>query len=232
MKWNRKKGLVLTALLMAFSLTAGIPSEAAEGYRIGIGKDQTVKAGQTVTLDVTVSAPGGTFNTADLTFSYEKDYLTFDQNASTGLDGYTVQEENGKLRILKYGEKQQDGKVLQLAFHTEKAGTTKVTIDSAKMDTESQAITRDAPEAEKAPAQATLTIEAKAKPGKKHHHSSGSTDETTSAGTDTVASAASAPQNLQSAKTGDQGPMIWMIAAVVAAFGCLLVLSRKRRKHE
>jgi len=232
MKWNRKKGLVLTALLMAFSLTAGIPSEAAEGYRIGIEKDQTVKAGQTVTLDVVVSAPGGTFNTADLTFSYEKDYLTFDQNASTGLDGYTVQEENGKLRLLKYGEKQQDGKVLQLAFHTEKAGTTKVTIDSARMDTESQAITRDAPEAEKAPAQATLTIEAKAKPGKKHHHSSSSTEETTSAGTDTAAAAASAPQNLQSAKTGDQGPKIWMIAAVVAAFGCLLVLSRKRRKHE
>ena len=149
MKWNRKKGLALAALLMAFSLAAGIPSEAAENYRIGIGKDQTVKADQTVTLDVTVSAPGGTFNTAELTFSYEKDYLTFDQKASTGLDDYTVQEENGKLRLLKYGEKQQDGKVFQLAFHTEKAGTTKVTIDSAQMDVESQAITRDAPEAEK-----------------------------------------------------------------------------------
>ncbi len=232
MKWNRKKGLVLTALLMAFSLAAGIPSEAAEGYRIGIGKDQTVKAGQTVTLDVTVSAPGGTFNTADLTFSYEKDYLTFDQNASTGLDDYTVQEENGKLRILKYGEKQQDGKVLQLAFHTEKAGTTKVTIDSAKMDTESQAITRDAPEAEKAPAQATLTIEAKAKPGKKHHHSSSSTDETISARTETAAAAASIPQNLQSAKTGDQGPMIWIVLVAVAMIGCIWVLTRKRRKHE
>lgn len=254
MKWNRKKGLVLTALLMAFSLTAGIPSEAAEGYRIGIGKDQTVKAGQTVTLDVTVSAPGGTFNTADLTFSYEKDYLTFDQNASTGLDDYTVQEENGKLRLLKYGEEQQAGKAFQLAFHTEKAGTTKVTIDSARIDTESQAITRDAPEAEKAPAQATLTIETKEEPGKddpgkndpgkneptknntsgkkKHHHSSSSTDETTSAGTDTAAAAASTPQNLQSAKTGDQGPMIWIIAAIAAAFGCLLVLIRKRRKHE
>ena len=76
----------LAALLMAFSLAAGIPSEAAENYRIGIGKDQTVKADQTVTLDVTVAAPGGTFNTADLTFSYEKEYLTFDQKASTGLD--------------------------------------------------------------------------------------------------------------------------------------------------
>ena len=149
MKWNRKKGLTLAAFLMAFSLAAGIPSEAAENYRIGIGKDQTVTADQTVLLDITVAAPGGTFNTADLTFSYEKDYLTFDQKASTGLDGYTVQEENGKLRLLKYGEKQQDGKVFQLAFHTEKAGTTKVTIDSAQMDVESQAITRDAPEAEK-----------------------------------------------------------------------------------
>ena len=149
MKWNRKKGLTLAAFLMAFSLAAGIPSEAAENYRIGIGKDQTVTADQTVLLDITVAAPGGIFNTADLTFSYEKDYLTFDQKASTGLDDYTVQEENGKLRLLKYGEKQQDGKVFQLAFHTEKAGTTKVTIDSAQMDVESQAITRDAPEAEK-----------------------------------------------------------------------------------
>ena len=149
MKWNRKKGLTLAAFLMAFSLAVGIPSEAAENYRIGIGKDQTVTADQTVLLDITVAAPGGTFNTADLTFSYEKDYLTFDQKASTGLDDYTVQEENGKLRLLKYGEKQQDGKVFQLAFHTEKAGTTKVTIDSAQMDVESQAITRDAPEAEK-----------------------------------------------------------------------------------
>lgn len=137
MKWNRKKGLTLAAFLMAFSLAAGIPSEAAENYRIGIGKDQTVTADQTVLLDITVAAPGGTFNTADLTFSYEKDYLTFDQKASTGLDDYTVQEENGKLRLLKYGEKQQDGKVFQLAFHTEKAGTTKVTIDSAQMDVES-----------------------------------------------------------------------------------------------
>ena len=232
MKWNRKKGLALAALLMAFSLAAGIPSEAAENYRIGIGKDQTVKADQTVTLDVTVAAPGGTFNTADLTFSYEKEYLTFDQKASTGLDGYTVQEENGKLRILKYGEKQQDGKVLQLAFHTEKAGTTKVTIDSAKMDTESQAITRDAPEAEKDPAQATLTIKTNAGTGKKHHHSSSSTDETTSAGTETAAAAASTPQNLQSAKTGDQGPMIWIVLVAVAMIGCIWVLTRKRRKHE
>lgn len=232
MKWNRKKGLVLTALLMTFCLAAGIPSEAAEGYRIGIGKDQTVKVDQTVTLDVTATVPGGVFNTADMTFSYEKEYLTFDKDASTGLDDYTVQEEDGKLRILKYGENHQDGNIFQLAFHTEKAGTTKVTIDSACMDTESQAITRDAPEAEKAPAQATLTIKAKAKPGKKHHHSSSSTDETTSAGTDTAAAAASTPQNLQSANTGDQGPMLWIIAAVAAAFGCLLVLSRKRRKHE
>ena len=232
MKWNRKKGLALAALLMAFSLAAGIPSEAAENYRIGIGKDQTVKADQTVTLDVTVSAPGGTFNTADLTFSYEKDYLTFDQKASTGLDGYTVQEENGKLRILKYGEKQQDGKVLQLAFHTEKAGTTKVTLDSARMDVESQAITRDAPEAEKDPAQATLTIEAKAKPGKKHRHSSSKTEETATSGSNTAAAAASTPQNLQSAKTGDQGPMLWIVLAAVAMIGCIWVLTRKRRRHE
>ena len=232
MKWNRKKGLTLAAFLMAFSLAAGIPSEAAENYRIGIGKDQTVTADQTVLLDITVAAPGGTFNTADLTFSYEKDYLRFDQKASTGLDDYTVQEENGKLRLLKYGEKQQDGKVFQLAFHTEKAGTTKVTIDSAQMDVESQAITRDAPEAEKDPAQATLTIEAKAKPGKKHHHSSSKTEETATSGSNTAAAAASTPQNLQSAKTGDQGPMLWIVLAAVAMIGCIWVLTRKRRRHE
>ena len=223
MKWNRKKGLTLAAFLMAFSLAAGIPSEAAENYRIGIGKDQTVTADQTVLLDITVAAPGGIFNTAD---------LTFDQKASTGLDGYTVQEENGKLRLLKYGEKQQDGKVFQLAFHTEKAGTTKVTIDSAQMDVESQAITRDAPEAEKDPAQATLTIEAKAKPGKKHHHSSSKTEETATSGSNAAATAASTPQNLQSAKTGDQGPMLWIVLAAVAMIGCIWVLTRKRRRHE
>ena len=116
--------------------------------------------------------------------------------------------------------------------HTEKAGTTKVTIDSARMDTENQAITRDAPEAEKDPAQATLTIEAKAKPGKKHHHSSSKTEETVTAGTNTVATEASAPQNLQSAKTGDQGPMIWIVLVAVAMIGCIWVLTRKRRKHE
>ena len=217
MKWNRKKGLTLAAFLIAFSLAAGIPSEAAENYRIGIGKDQTVTADQTVLLDITVAAPGGTFNTADLTFSYEKDYLTFDQKASTGLDGYTVQEENGKLRLLKYGEKH---------------GTTKVTIDSAQMDVESQAITRDAPEAEKDPAQATLTIEAKAKPGKKHHHSSSKTEETATSGSNAAAAAASTPQNLQSAKTGDQGPMLWIVLAAVAMIGCIWVLTRKRRRHE
>ena len=143
-----------------------------------------------------------------------------------------MQEENGKLRLLKYGEKQQDGKVFQLAFHTEKAGTTKVTIDSAQMDVESQAITRDAPEAEKDPAQATLTIEAKAKPGKKHHHSSSKTEETATSGSNTAAAAASTPQNLQSAKTGDQGPMLWIVLAAVAMIGCIWVLTRKRRRHE
>ena len=214
---------------MTFCLAAGIPSEAAEGYRIGIEKDQTVKVDQTVTLDVTATVPGGVFNTADMTFSYEKEYLTFDKEASTGLDDYTVQEEDGKLRILKYGENHQDGNVFQLAFHTEKAGTTKVTIDSACMDTESQAITRDAPEAEKAPAQAVLTIQKKAK---KHHHSSSSDEQTASDGTNAAAAAASTPQNLQSANTGDQGPMIWIMVAVAAAVGCLWVLSRKRRKHE
>ena len=143
----------------------------------------------------------------------------------------TVQEENGKLRLLKYGEKQQDGKVFQLAFHTEKAGTTKVTLDSARMDVESQAITRDAPEAEKDPAQATLTIEAKAKPGKKHRHSSSKTEETATSGSNTAA-AASTPKNLQSAKTGDQGPMLWIVLAAVAMIGCIWVLTRKRRRHE
>ena len=143
-----------------------------------------------------------------------------------------MQEENGKLRLLKYGEKQQDGKVFQLAFHTEKAGTTKVTIDSAQMDVESQAITRDAPEAEKDPAQATLTIEAKAKPGKKHHHSSSKTEETATSGSNAAATAASTPQNLQSAKTGDQGPMLWIVLAAVAMIGCIWVLTRKRRRHE
>ena len=100
------------------------------------------------------------------------------------------------------------------------------------MDVESQAITRDAPEAEKDPAQATLTIEAKAKPGKKHHHSSSKTEETATSGSNTAAAAASTPQNLQSAKTGDQGPMLWIVLAAVAMIGCIWVLTRKRRRHE
>ena len=93
-------------------------------------------------------------------------------------------------------------------------------------------IWKDAPEAEKDPAQATLTIEAKAKPGKKHHHSSSKTEETATSGSNAAATAASTPQNLQSAKTGDQGPMLWIVLAAVAMIGCIWVLTRKRRRHE
>ena len=226
MKWNRKKGLILTALLMVFSLTAALPSEAAENYRIGIGKDQTVEKDKTVSLDVTVSAPGGVFQTADMTFSYDKEYLSFDKNASTGLDGYTVQEQDGKLRILRYGEQQKEGRIFQLAFRTEKAGTTRVKIDSARMDTGNQAVTRDAPEATCDPKEAVLTV--KEKTGKKHHSSSGTTEETTTSG----AQAAASPQQLTSAKTGDPGYAVWILTAVVALTGCIWIFVRKRKKYE
>ena len=233
MKWNRKKGLTLAAFLMAFSLAAGIPSEAAENYRIGIGKDQTVTADQTVLLDITVAAPGGTFNTADLTFSYEKDYLTFDQKASTGLDDYTVQEENGKLRLLKYGEKQQDGKVFQLAFHTEKAGTTKVTIDSAQMDVESQAITRACTGSRERSGTGYPDHRGKSKAGKETpSFLPVKTEETATSGIKYSCSGSVYTSESAVCQDGDQGPMLWIVLAAVAMIGCIWVLTRKRRRHE
>lgn len=121
----------------------------ATGYTVSMGADQQLVSGQKVRIPVTVasSEKGITgFNAYDMTFTYDPAALTLNttSNAAANL---TVEDNNGTVRVRRYGATQALGEALALEFTANKATSSTVTLTAAKFDLDANSINFDAPDA-------------------------------------------------------------------------------------
>ena len=125
------------------------PIPTATGYTVSMGADQQVAAGQQVRIPVTVASgeKGITgFNAYDMTFTYDPAALTL--NTKTGAAAnLTVEDNNGTVRVRRYGDAVPLGEALALQFTAKATATSTVTLTNAKFDLDANSINFDAPEA-------------------------------------------------------------------------------------
>ena len=125
------------------------PIPTATGYTVSMGADQQVAAGQQVRIPVTVASgeKGITgFNAYDMTFTYDPAALTL--NTKTGdAANLTVEDNNGTVRVRRYGATQALGEALALEFTAKATATSTVKLTSAKFDLDANSINFDAPDA-------------------------------------------------------------------------------------
>lgn len=121
----------------------------ATGYTVSMGADQQVAAGQQVRIPVTVASgeKGITgFNAYDMTFTYDPAALTL--NTKTGdAANLTVEDNNGTVRVRRYGDAVPLGEALALQFTAKATATSTVKLTNAKFDLDANSINFDAPEA-------------------------------------------------------------------------------------
>lgn len=119
------------------------------GYTVSMGADQQVAAGQQVRIPVTVASSKKNitgFNAYDMTFTYDPAALTLNttSNAAANL---TVEDNNGTVRVRRYGAPLALGEALALDFTAIKAASSAVTLNAAKFDIDANSINFDAPDA-------------------------------------------------------------------------------------
>ena len=119
------------------------------GYSVSMGADQQVAAGQQVRIPVTVASgeKGITgFNAYDMTFTYDPAALTLNttSNAAANL---TVEDNNGTVRVRRYGAPLALGEALALDFTAKATATSTVKLINAKFDLDANSINFDAPDA-------------------------------------------------------------------------------------
>ena len=129
----------------------GSPVEkpTATGYTVSMGADQQIAAGQQVRVPVTVASSEKAingFNAYDMTFTYDPAALTLN-TASNAAANLTVEDNNGTVRVRRYGETTALGTALTLDFTANKAGESTVTLKTAKFDIDANSINFDAPPA-------------------------------------------------------------------------------------
>lgn len=119
------------------------------GYSVSMGADQQLVSGQKVRIPVTVASSEKKitgFNAYDMTFTYDPTALTL--NTKTGdADNLTVEDNNGTVRVRRYGATQALGEALALDFTANKAASSTVTLTNAKFDLDANSINFDAPDA-------------------------------------------------------------------------------------
>ena len=125
------------------------PIPTATGYSVSMGADQQVAASQKVRIPVTVasSEKGITgFNAYDMTFTYDPAALTLNttSNAAANL---TVEDNNGTVRVRRYGAPLALGEALALDFTAKATATSTVKLTNAKFDLDANSINFDAPDA-------------------------------------------------------------------------------------
>lgn len=144
-KWNSDFTMVVTE--QGGSIITVPKTET--GYSVSMGADQQVAAGQQVRIPVTVASgeKGITgFNAYDMTFTYDPAALTL--NTKTGdAANLTVEDNNGTVRVRRYGATQALGEALALDFTAQATATSTVTLTSAKFDLDANSINFDAPDA-------------------------------------------------------------------------------------
>lgn len=125
------------------------PIPTATGYTVSMGADQQVAAGQQVRIPVTVaSGEKGIigFNAYDMTFTYDPAALTL--NTKTGAAAnLTVEDNNGTVRVRRYGDAVPLGEALALEFTAKATATSTVKLTNAKFDLDANSINFDAPDA-------------------------------------------------------------------------------------
>ena len=125
------------------------PIATPTGYSVSMGADQTVAAGETVSIPVTVASSKHSitgFNAYDMTFTYDPAALTLN-TASDAAANLTVEDNNGTVRVRRYGEAVELGTALTLDFTAKKGATSTVTLTGAKFDLDANSINFDAPAA-------------------------------------------------------------------------------------
>lgn len=118
------------------------------GYSVSMGADQQVAAGQQVRIPVAVASgeKGITgFNAYDMTFTYDPAALTLN-TASNAAANLTVEDNNGTVRVRRYGETAPLGEALALEFTAKATASSTVKLTSAKFDLDANSINFDAPE--------------------------------------------------------------------------------------
>lgn len=119
------------------------------GYSVSMGADQQVAAGQQVRIPVTVASSEkkiAGFNAYDMTFTYDPTALTL--NTKTGdAANLTVEDNNGTVRVRRYGDAVPLGEALALQFTAKATATSTVKLTNAKFDLDANSINFDAPDA-------------------------------------------------------------------------------------
>ena len=119
------------------------------GYSVSMGADQQVAAGQQVRIPVTVASSEKKitgFNAYDMTFTYDPTALTL--NTKTGdAANLTVEDNNGTVRVRRYGDAVPLGEALSLQFTAKATATSTVKLTNAKFDLDANPINFDAPDA-------------------------------------------------------------------------------------
>lgn len=125
------------------------PKPTTTGYSVSMGADKAVAAGETVSIPVTVASSETKitgFNAYDMTFTYDPAALTLN-TASDAAANLTVEDNNGTVRVRRYGETVELGTALTLDFTAKKGATSTVTLTEAKFDLDANSINFDAPAA-------------------------------------------------------------------------------------
>lgn len=122
-----------------------------DGYGAAVSPDDsTTIVGENVTARVWVSDTANavtTYNTYDLTVTYDLEKLTF-VSGKTADDQGNVTENNGTITILGYGkDKTFDTAAVMLTFTAKAVGDADITLSSAKIDLSKNASGQDMPEA-------------------------------------------------------------------------------------
>lgn len=135
------------------------PIATPTGYSVSMGADQTVAADQKVLIPVTVDSSKASvtgFNAYDMTFTYDPAALTLNttSNAEANL---TVEDNNGTVRVRRYGDTVELGTALTLDFTAQKGAASTVTLTEAKFDLDANSINFDAPAATIADADTKVT---------------------------------------------------------------------------
>lgn len=134
-----------------FTMTVGTDSDprTETGYTVSMGADQQISAGQQVRIPVTVASSEKKitgFNAYDMTFTYDPTALTL--NTKTGdADNLTVEDNDGTVRVRRYGATQALGEALALEFTAKATATSTVKLTNAKFDLDANSINFDAPDA-------------------------------------------------------------------------------------
>lgn len=136
----------------SYSLTVAGTSQikpTATGYSVSMGADQQLVSGQKVRIPVTVASSEKNitgFNAYDMTFTYDPAALTLNTKAGDAAN-LTVEDNNGTVRVRRYGATQALGEALALEFTAKATATSTVKLTNAKFDLDANSINFDAPDA-------------------------------------------------------------------------------------